>query len=163
MPQLTSAELIKFTKQMTTIGSKCCQLSQDKLLPCAEENVSLLVFCFLTCLSPNFFFLKLCVNSCYKQSPRAWRTSKWAKCSLSCWAALKMYFQIHTCSKHNTALKSMLELLCEYALQAIHLAERMQEKHSVEKIPFILQPKLNLNSHLLFITLLKAASLSGIF
>lgn len=40
MPQLTSAELIKFTKQMTTIGSKCCQLGQDKLLPCAEENVS---------------------------------------------------------------------------------------------------------------------------
>nr|P84407.1 RecName: Full=Alpha-fetoprotein; AltName: Full=Alpha-1-fetoprotein; AltName: Full=Alpha-fetoglobulin; Flags: Precursor [Gallus gallus] len=36
-------EYIKFTKQMTTIGSKCCQLSQDKLLPCAEENVSLLV------------------------------------------------------------------------------------------------------------------------
>ncbi|XP_008947721.1 PREDICTED: alpha-fetoprotein-like [Merops nubicus] len=34
-------EYIKFTKQMTTIGSKCCQLSQDKLLPCAEENVSI--------------------------------------------------------------------------------------------------------------------------
>ncbi|XP_040438263.1 alpha-fetoprotein-like [Falco naumanni] len=44
MPQLTSAELIKFTKQMTTVGSKCCQLSQDKLLPCAEENVSIFLF-----------------------------------------------------------------------------------------------------------------------
>ncbi|XP_051475609.1 alpha-fetoprotein-like isoform X2 [Apus apus] len=43
MPQLTSAELIKFTKQMTTIGSKCCQLSQDKLLPCAEENMDLVL------------------------------------------------------------------------------------------------------------------------
>ncbi|XP_065592858.1 alpha-fetoprotein-like [Cyrtonyx montezumae] len=43
MPQLTSAELIKFTKQMTTIGSKCCQLSQDKLLPCAEENLDLVL------------------------------------------------------------------------------------------------------------------------
>lgn len=49
MPQLTSAELIKFTKQMTTIGSKCCQLSQDKLLPCAEENVSV----FLPYLGPT--------------------------------------------------------------------------------------------------------------
>lgn len=48
MPQLTSAELIKFTKQMTAIGSKCCQLSQDKLLPCAEENVSI----FLRVLVP---------------------------------------------------------------------------------------------------------------
>uniref|UniRef100_A0A669PX28 Albumin domain-containing protein n=1 Tax=Phasianus colchicus TaxID=9054 RepID=A0A669PX28_PHACC len=35
--------LIKFTKQMTTIGSKCCQLSQDKLLPCAEENLDLVL------------------------------------------------------------------------------------------------------------------------
>ncbi|XP_057267614.1 alpha-fetoprotein-like [Pezoporus wallicus] len=43
MPQLTSAELIKFTKQMTTIGSKCCQLSLDKLLPCAEENLDLVL------------------------------------------------------------------------------------------------------------------------
>ncbi|NXN58277.1 FETA protein, partial [Rynchops niger] len=43
MPQLTSAELIKFTKQMTTIGSKCCHLSQDKLLPCAEENLDLVL------------------------------------------------------------------------------------------------------------------------
>ncbi|NWH16590.1 FETA protein, partial [Grus americana] len=43
MPQLTSAELIKFTKQMTAIGSKCCQLSQDKLLPCAEENLDLVL------------------------------------------------------------------------------------------------------------------------
>lgn len=50
MPQLTSAELIKFTKQMTTIGAKCCQLSPDKLLPCAEENVSI----FLLCLGPTF-------------------------------------------------------------------------------------------------------------
>lgn len=41
MPELTCAELIKFTKEMTTIGSKCCQLGQDKLLPCAEENVSI--------------------------------------------------------------------------------------------------------------------------
>ncbi|NXX75497.1 FETA protein, partial [Urocolius indicus] len=43
MPQLTSAELVKFTKQMTMIGSKCCQLSQDKLLPCAEENLDLVL------------------------------------------------------------------------------------------------------------------------
>ncbi|KAM6346070.1 LOW QUALITY PROTEIN: alpha-fetoprotein-like [Podargus strigoides] len=43
MPELTSAELIKFTKQMTTIGSKCCRLSQEKLLPCAEENLDLVV------------------------------------------------------------------------------------------------------------------------
>ncbi|KAM6120289.1 alpha-fetoprotein-like [Pterocles gutturalis] len=43
MPQLTSTELIKFTKQMTTIGSKCCQLSQDKLLPCTEENLDLVL------------------------------------------------------------------------------------------------------------------------
>uniref|UniRef100_A0A8B9U2Y4 Albumin domain-containing protein n=1 Tax=Anas zonorhyncha TaxID=75864 RepID=A0A8B9U2Y4_9AVES len=35
--------LIKFTKQMTTIGSKCCQLGQDKLLPCAEENLDLVL------------------------------------------------------------------------------------------------------------------------
>lgn len=50
MPQLTSAELIKFTKEMTTIGSKCCQVGQDKLLPCAEENVSV----FLWYLDPTF-------------------------------------------------------------------------------------------------------------
>ncbi|NXG77673.1 FETA protein, partial [Baryphthengus martii] len=43
MPQLTPAELIKFTKQMTAVGSKCCQLSQDKLLPCAEENLDLVL------------------------------------------------------------------------------------------------------------------------
>ncbi|KFP72900.1 Alpha-fetoprotein, partial [Acanthisitta chloris] len=43
MPQLTSAELIKFTKEMTTIGSKCCQLGQDKLLPCAEESLDLVL------------------------------------------------------------------------------------------------------------------------
>ncbi|NXU45631.1 FETA protein, partial [Drymodes brunneopygia] len=43
MPQLTSAELIRFTKEMTAIGSKCCWLSQDKLLPCAEENLDLLL------------------------------------------------------------------------------------------------------------------------
>ncbi|XP_027486864.1 alpha-fetoprotein-like isoform X1 [Corapipo altera] len=43
MPQLTSAELIKFTKEMTTIGSKCCQLGQDKLLPCAEEHLDLVL------------------------------------------------------------------------------------------------------------------------
>ncbi|NXV52045.1 FETA protein, partial [Uria aalge] len=43
MPQLTSAELIRFTKQMTTIGAKCCQLSPDKLLPCAEENLDLVL------------------------------------------------------------------------------------------------------------------------
>ncbi|XP_068021861.1 alpha-fetoprotein-like [Melanerpes formicivorus] len=43
MPQLTAAELIKFTKQMTTIGSKCCQLSQEKLLPCAEESLDLVL------------------------------------------------------------------------------------------------------------------------
>ncbi|NXS96147.1 FETA protein, partial [Jacana jacana] len=43
MPQLTPAELIRFTKQMTTIGSKCCQLSQDRLLPCAEENLDLVL------------------------------------------------------------------------------------------------------------------------
>ncbi|KFV20690.1 Alpha-fetoprotein, partial [Tauraco erythrolophus] len=43
MPQLTSADLIKFTKQMTAVGAKCCQLSQDKLLPCAEENLDLVL------------------------------------------------------------------------------------------------------------------------
>ncbi|NXS63096.1 FETA protein, partial [Brachypteracias leptosomus] len=43
MPQLTPAELIRFTKQMSTIGSKCCQLSQEKLLPCAEENLDLVL------------------------------------------------------------------------------------------------------------------------
>ncbi|NXG17837.1 FETA protein, partial [Grallaria varia] len=43
MPQLTSAELIRFTKEMTTIGSKCCQLGQDKLLPCAEEHLDLVL------------------------------------------------------------------------------------------------------------------------
>ncbi|NXP16684.1 FETA protein, partial [Scytalopus superciliaris] len=43
MPQLTSAELIKFTKEMTAIGSKCCQLGQDKLLPCAEEHLDLVL------------------------------------------------------------------------------------------------------------------------
>ncbi|NWW29124.1 FETA protein, partial [Falcunculus frontatus] len=43
MPQLTSTELIKFTKEMTTIGSKCCQLGQDKLLRCAEENLDLVL------------------------------------------------------------------------------------------------------------------------
>ncbi|NXP53979.1 FETA protein, partial [Heliornis fulica] len=43
MPQLTAAELIQFTKQMTIVGSKCCQLSQEKLLPCAEENLDLVL------------------------------------------------------------------------------------------------------------------------
>ncbi|KAJ7397989.1 alpha-fetoprotein-like [Pitangus sulphuratus] len=43
MPQLTSAELIKFTKEMTTIGFKCCRLGQDKLLPCAEEHLDLVL------------------------------------------------------------------------------------------------------------------------
>ncbi|XP_053920985.1 alpha-fetoprotein [Cuculus canorus] len=43
MPQLMTAELIKFTKQMTAIGSKCCRLSRDKLLPCAEENLDLVL------------------------------------------------------------------------------------------------------------------------
>ncbi|NWH61742.1 FETA protein, partial [Geococcyx californianus] len=43
MPQLTSAELIKFTREMTAVGSKCCRLSQDKLLPCAEENLDLVL------------------------------------------------------------------------------------------------------------------------
>ncbi|NXC53802.1 FETA protein, partial [Aleadryas rufinucha] len=43
MPQLTSAELIKFTKEMTAIGSRCCQLGQDKLLRCAEENLDLVL------------------------------------------------------------------------------------------------------------------------
>ncbi|NXU57782.1 FETA protein, partial [Turnix velox] len=43
MPQLTSAELITFTKQMTRIGSKCCQLSPDRLLPCAEENLDVVL------------------------------------------------------------------------------------------------------------------------
>ncbi|NWR55118.1 FETA protein, partial [Bucorvus abyssinicus] len=43
MPQLTTAELITFTRQMTAIGSKCCQLSQDKLLPCAEEHLDLVL------------------------------------------------------------------------------------------------------------------------
>ncbi|NXK87803.1 FETA protein, partial [Formicarius rufipectus] len=43
MPQLTSAELIKFTKEMTAIGSKCCRLGQDKLLPCAEEHLDLVL------------------------------------------------------------------------------------------------------------------------
>ncbi|NXU94456.1 FETA protein, partial [Xiphorhynchus elegans] len=43
MPQLTSAELIQFTREMTAIGSKCCQLGQDKLLPCAEEHLDLVL------------------------------------------------------------------------------------------------------------------------
>ncbi|KAM6261441.1 alpha-fetoprotein-like [Porphyrio hochstetteri] len=43
MPQLTSAELIRLTKRMTEVGSKCCQLSQDKLLPCAEESLDLVL------------------------------------------------------------------------------------------------------------------------
>ncbi|NWR75359.1 FETA protein, partial [Centropus unirufus] len=43
MPQLTPAELIRFTKQMTAVGYKCCQLSQDKLLPCVEENLDLVL------------------------------------------------------------------------------------------------------------------------
>uniref|UniRef100_A0A8C3J6U1 Albumin domain-containing protein n=1 Tax=Calidris pygmaea TaxID=425635 RepID=A0A8C3J6U1_9CHAR len=36
-------EYYLFFYQMTTIGSKCCQLSQDKLLPCAEENLDLVL------------------------------------------------------------------------------------------------------------------------
>ncbi|XP_031452827.1 alpha-fetoprotein-like [Phasianus colchicus] len=70
MPQLTSAELIKFTKQMTTIGSKCCQLSQDKLLPCAEENVSLLLFFLLFFVL--FSYIHICRNnmkSCFSPLP----------------------------------------------------------------------------------------------
>lgn len=64
MPQLTSAELIKFTKQMTTIGSKCCQLSLDKLLPCAEENVSIVPLDLSHTFSGN------CHKFCCQLGPR---------------------------------------------------------------------------------------------
>uniref|UniRef100_A0A8C8RWE5 Albumin n=1 Tax=Pelusios castaneus TaxID=367368 RepID=A0A8C8RWE5_9SAUR len=43
MPQLPSTELIWFTKQMAEVGAKCCQLSEDKIFPCGEQLVDLVM------------------------------------------------------------------------------------------------------------------------
>ncbi|XP_067413098.1 alpha-fetoprotein-like [Emydura macquarii macquarii] len=43
MPQLSSEELRRFTKQMEEFGAKCCQLSEDKIFPCAEEYIDLVM------------------------------------------------------------------------------------------------------------------------
>nr|XP_023964221.1 alpha-fetoprotein [Chrysemys picta bellii] len=43
MPQLSSRELLHFTKEMAAVGGKCCPLSEDKIFPCAESKVDLVL------------------------------------------------------------------------------------------------------------------------
>uniref|UniRef100_K7FQN8 Alpha fetoprotein n=1 Tax=Pelodiscus sinensis TaxID=13735 RepID=K7FQN8_PELSI len=43
MPQLLPEELLQFTKQMAALGGKCCQLSEDKVFPCAEGHLDLIL------------------------------------------------------------------------------------------------------------------------
>uniref|UniRef100_A0A8C4VWF7 Albumin domain-containing protein n=1 Tax=Gopherus evgoodei TaxID=1825980 RepID=A0A8C4VWF7_9SAUR len=43
MPQLSSKELLHFTKKLAEVGTKCCHLSEDKIFPCAETNVDLIL------------------------------------------------------------------------------------------------------------------------
>uniref|UniRef100_A0A8C3SVR9 Albumin n=1 Tax=Chelydra serpentina TaxID=8475 RepID=A0A8C3SVR9_CHESE len=66
MPQLSSKELLYFTKQMTAVGTKCCQLSEDKIFPCAEGYVDLILgqICrrhYASSVNPNV--CKCCSNS----------------------------------------------------------------------------------------------------
>ncbi|XP_053436196.1 alpha-fetoprotein [Nycticebus coucang] len=42
-PQLTSAELMAFTRKMATAGATCCQLSEDKQLACGEGAADLIL------------------------------------------------------------------------------------------------------------------------
>ncbi|XP_008051123.1 alpha-fetoprotein [Carlito syrichta] len=42
-PQLTSSELIAFTRKMAAAGATCCQLSDDKLLACGEGAADLIL------------------------------------------------------------------------------------------------------------------------
>ncbi|KAL2780404.1 alpha-fetoprotein isoform 2 [Daubentonia madagascariensis] len=42
-PQLTSSELMGFTRKMATAGATCCQLSEDKQLACGEGAADLII------------------------------------------------------------------------------------------------------------------------
>ncbi|XP_045388762.1 alpha-fetoprotein [Lemur catta] len=42
-PQLTSSELMTFTRKMATAGATCCQLSEDKQLACGEGAADLII------------------------------------------------------------------------------------------------------------------------
>uniref|UniRef100_A0A452I9H9 Albumin domain-containing protein n=1 Tax=Gopherus agassizii TaxID=38772 RepID=A0A452I9H9_9SAUR len=57
MPQLSSKELLHFTKKLAEVGTKCCHLSEDKIFPCAETNVSM----FLS-LSQYHLFLEILLS-----------------------------------------------------------------------------------------------------
>lgn len=44
MPQVPTEALLKIGKKMTDIGTKCCQLSEDRRMACSEGYVSTLVY-----------------------------------------------------------------------------------------------------------------------
>uniref|UniRef100_A0A452I9H3 Albumin domain-containing protein n=1 Tax=Gopherus agassizii TaxID=38772 RepID=A0A452I9H3_9SAUR len=58
MPQLSSKELLHFTKKLAEVGTKCCHLSEDKIFPCAETNVSIH---YASSINPNV--CKCCSDS----------------------------------------------------------------------------------------------------
>ncbi|CAM5139079.1 unnamed protein product [Natator depressus] len=66
MPQLSSKELLHFTKEMAAVGAMCCHLSEDKIFPCAEGYVDLIFgqICrrhYAKSINPNV--CKCCSNS----------------------------------------------------------------------------------------------------
>ncbi|KFV52665.1 Serum albumin [Tyto alba] len=43
MPQVSTDTLLEIGKKMTEVGNKCCQLPQDKRLPCSEGYLSIVI------------------------------------------------------------------------------------------------------------------------
>lgn len=58
MPQVSTDTLLEIGKKMTDIGTKCCQLPEDRRLPCAEGYVSTFVYSLYSLWS-FLLFLKM--------------------------------------------------------------------------------------------------------
>ncbi|NXC13929.1 ALBU protein, partial [Corythaeola cristata] len=43
MPQVSTETLLEIGKKLTGIGTKCCQLAEDKRLPCSEGHLSMVI------------------------------------------------------------------------------------------------------------------------
>ncbi|NXJ96678.1 ALBU protein, partial [Corythaixoides concolor] len=43
MPQVSTDTLLEIGKRMTSIGTKCCQLAEDRRLPCSEGYLSIVI------------------------------------------------------------------------------------------------------------------------
>ncbi|XP_004645728.1 alpha-fetoprotein [Octodon degus] len=130
-PQLTSSELMAFTRKMVTTAATCCQLSGEKQLACGEGAADLIIgqLCIRHEASPVNPGVGRCCNSSYANRRPCLSSLLVDETYISPpFSADKFIFHKDLCQAQGAALQEMKqELLINLVKQKVQITEEQLE------------------------------------